>query len=70
MTKIQIDLSEEEDRIVEIYKLVNNLKTKQEAIKKMVKYFKAEIKPKNMNEEEEYYKKALKFSEDKKWMSV
>jgi len=66
MTKIQIDLSEEEDRIVEIYKLVNNLKTKQEAIKKMVKYFKAEIKPKNMNKEEEYYKKALKFSEDKK----
>ena len=70
MTKIQIDLSEEEDRIVEIYKLVNNLKTKQEAIKKMVKYFKAEIKPKNMNKEEEYYKKALKFSEDKKWMLV
>ena len=66
MTKIQIDLSEEEDRIVEIYKLVNNLKTKQEAIKKMVKYFKAEIKPKNMSKEEEYYKKALKFSEDKK----
>ena len=66
MTKIQIDLSEEEDRIVEIYKLVNNLKTKQEAIKKMVKYFKAEIKPKNMNKEEEYYKKALKFSENKK----
>jgi len=66
MTKIQIDLSEEEDRIVEIYKLVNNLKTKQEAIKKMVKYFKAEIKPKNMDKEEEYYKKALKFSEDKK----
>ena len=66
MTKIQIDLSEEEDRIVEIYKLVNNLKTKQEAIKKMVKYFKAEIKPKNMKKEEEYYKKALKFSEDKK----
>ena len=66
MTEIQIDLSEEEDRIVEIYKLVNNLKTKQEAIKKMVKYFKAEIKPKNMNKEEEYYKKALKFSEDKK----
>jgi uncharacterized coiled-coil DUF342 family protein len=48
MTKIQIDLTEEEDKIVEIYKLVNNLNTKQEAIKKMVKYFKAEIKPKNL----------------------
>ena len=66
MTKIQIDLSEEEDKIVEIYKLVNNLKTKQEAIKKMVKYFKAEITPKNMKKDEEYYKKAIKFSEDKK----
>ena len=64
MTKIQIDLDEEEDKIVEIYKLVNNLTTKQEAIKKMVKYFKAEIKPKYMNESE--YKKALKFSGDKK----
>ena len=55
MTKIQIDLSEEEDKIVEIYKLVNNLKTKQEAIKKMVKYFKADIKPKNLKEKE-YFK--------------
>ncbi len=66
MTKIQIDLNEEEDRIVEIYKLVNNLKTKQEAVRKMVKYFKADIKPKNLNKDEEYYKKAVKFSEDKK----
>ena len=66
MTKIQIDLDEEEDKIVEIYKLVNNLKTKQEAIRKMVKYFKADIKPKNLNKDEEYYKKAVKFSEDKK----
>jgi len=52
MTKIQIDLSEEEDKIVEIYKLVNNHKTKQEAIKKMIRYFKAEIKPKNLKEKE------------------
>ena len=59
MTKIQIDLSEEEDRIVEIYKLVNNLKTKQEAIKKMVKYFKADVKPRNLGKDEEYYKKAV-----------
>lgn len=55
MTKIQIDLSEEEDKIVEIYKLVNNLNTKQEAIKKMVKYFKAEIKPTNLKEKD-YFK--------------
>jgi len=52
MTKIQIDLSEEEDRIVEIYKLVNNLNTKQEAIKKMVKYFKVEIKPTNLKQKD------------------
>lgn len=52
MTKIQIDLSKEEDKIVEIYKLVNDLNTKQEAIKKMIRYFKAEIKPKNLRKEE------------------
>ncbi len=54
MTKIQIDLDEEEDRIVEIYKLVNNLKTKQEAVKKMVRYFNAEVKPKNLKEKDYY----------------
>lgn len=52
MTKIQIDLDTEEDRIVEIYKLVNNLKTKQEAIKKMVRYFQAEVKPKNLKDKD------------------
>ena len=55
MTKIQIDLNDEEDKIVEIYKLVNNLKTKQEAIKKMVNYFEAEVKPKRLKEKE-YFK--------------
>ncbi len=55
MTKIQIDLDEEEDKIVEIYKLVNNLKTKEQAIKIMVKYFKAEVKPKNLKDKE-YFK--------------
>ena len=52
MVKIQIDLDEEEDRIVEIYKLANSLKTKQEAIKKMVRYFKAEVKPTNIKEKD------------------
>lgn len=66
MTKIQIDLSETEDKIVEAYKLVYSLKTKQEAIKQMVKYFKVKIVPEKINKEEEYYKKALKFMEDKK----
>jgi len=49
MAKIQIDLSKEEDKIVEVYKLVHDLKTKQEAIKQMVRYFEAEIKPKKVN---------------------
>jgi len=55
MVKIQIDLDDEEDKVVEIYKLVNNLKTKQEAIKKMVRYFEAEVRPKNIKEKE-YFK--------------
>ena len=48
MVKIQIDLSEKEDKIVEVYKLMNNLKTKQEAIKVMLKHFEVEIRPKNI----------------------
>jgi hypothetical protein len=55
MVKIQIDLSEEEDRLVEIYKLTNKLKTKQEAIKKMIKYFEVDVRPKNLNDKE-YFK--------------
>jgi hypothetical protein len=49
MAKIQMDLSKEEDRIVEVYKLVHDLKSKQEAIKQMIGYFEAEIKPKKLN---------------------
>ncbi len=55
MVKIQIDLDNEEDKIVEVYKIVNSLKTKQEAIKDMIRHFKAEIKPKNLKREE-YFK--------------
>ncbi len=66
MTKIQIDLDKEEDKTVEVYKLVNDLNTKEEAIKKMIRYFKVKIVPEGMNKDEEYYKKALKFTEDKK----
>ncbi len=66
MAKIQIDLSDVEDKIVEAYKLVYGLKTKQEAVKQMIKHFKVKIIPEKLNKDEEYYKKALKFSEDKK----
>lgn len=55
MVKIQIDLSDKEDRLVEVYKLLNKLKTKQEAIKKMIQYFEVEVKPKNLNDKE-YFK--------------
>lgn len=55
MVKIQIDLNEEEDRIVEIYKLANRLNTKSDAIKKMIQYFEAEVKPKNLKDRE-YFK--------------
>ncbi len=55
MVKILINLSQEEDKAVEIYKLVNNLKTKQEAIKEIIKHFEVEVKPKNLKKEE-YFK--------------
>ena len=61
MAKILVDLAEDEDKIVEVYKLVNGLKTKQEAIKQMVKYFEVAITPKNLKKNEEYYKKTIKF---------
>jgi len=61
MTKILVDLSEQEDKIVEVYKLVNGLKTKQEAIKHIVRYFEVNITPKNLKKDEDYYKKSLKF---------
>lgn len=61
MVKILVDLSEKEDKLVEIYKLVNELKTKQEAVKHMVQYFEVKITPKNLKKDEKYYKKALKF---------
>ena len=61
MVKILIDLSDDEDKITEVYKLVNNLKTKQDAIKKMIQYFEVNITPKNLKKNEDYYKKAIKF---------
>jgi len=66
MVKILIDLSNNEDKIVEVFKLVHELKTKQEAIKQMIRYFEVNITPKNIKKNEEYYKKALKFTEDSK----
>jgi hypothetical protein len=55
MVKIQIELSEEEDGIVEVYKTVHKLKTKQEAIKNMIMHFEVDIKPKSIKEKD-YFK--------------
>lgn len=52
MAKIQINLSDEEDKIVEIYKLVHDLNTKEEAIKQMIRYFEAEITPKKLTKKD------------------
>ena len=54
VVKIQLDLSKEEDKIVEIYKLSNDLKTNQEAVKQMIRYFKVEIKPEHLKEKDYY----------------
>jgi hypothetical protein len=54
VVKIQIDLSKDEDKIVEIYKLANDLRTKEDAIKQMIRYFKADVKPKHLKEKDYY----------------
>ncbi len=55
MVKILIELSDEEDKIVDVYKLMNNFKTKQEAIKTMIQHFVVEVKPVKVSEKE-YFK--------------
>ena len=52
MVKIQVDLSPEEDKIVEVYKLMNDLGTKQEAIKQMVQHFEVDVKPRKLKDKE------------------
>ncbi len=47
MPKIQLNLSEEEDMIVSVYKVANKFPTKEIAIKHMIQYFEISIKPKN-----------------------
>ncbi|MEK6902124.1 MAG: hypothetical protein AABX02_00855 [archaeon] len=55
MVKIQIDLSRDEDTIVEIYKLANNLPTKELAIKMMITFFKARIEPEKLRKKEYFH---------------
>ena len=50
MAKIQIELSEEEGIILDVYKLKNKIKTKQDAIKKMINSFEYEFSIKHKKE--------------------
>lgn len=61
MVKIQLNLSEDEDSLVEVYKVVNGLKSKEDAIKRMVRFFRVRITPKNVDKNDAFYKNALKF---------
>jgi len=44
MVKLQIDLSEEENKIVEIYKAVKRYETKEETVKQIIREFKPKLK--------------------------
>lgn len=55
MVQIQIDLTSEEDSIVEIYKISHLLRTKELAIKKMISFFKVKINPETLPEDK-YFK--------------
>ncbi|MDP2666619.1 MAG: DUF2683 family protein [Candidatus Diapherotrites archaeon] len=52
MVKIQIDLSNDEDRIVEIFKVAHALPTKELTIRKMIKFFKVRIEPEKLKKKE------------------
>ena len=44
MVLVQINLSDEENRIVEVHKAIKNFVTKEETIKNIIKDFKPKIK--------------------------
>ncbi|MBI2655972.1 DUF2683 family protein [Candidatus Woesearchaeota archaeon] len=44
MVKVQVDLSDEENRIVEVYKALKSFVTKEETIKKIIQEFKNKLK--------------------------
>ncbi len=52
LAKILLDLTSEEGMTVEVYKAINKLKTKQDAIKQMIAYFTVEVKPRNIKEKD------------------
>lgn len=44
MVKLQIDLNSEEDKIVTLYKVIKGYKTKEIAVKQIIKEFKSKVK--------------------------
>lgn len=44
MVKLQIDLSEEENKIVEVFKAIKGFETKEETVKQIIKEFKPKLK--------------------------
>lgn len=44
MVQVQIDLSDEENKIVEVYKALKSFVTKEETIKHIIKEFKPKLK--------------------------
>ena len=44
MVKIQIDLTEEENKIVEVFKALKGFETNEEIVKEIIKEFKPKIK--------------------------
>jgi hypothetical protein len=55
MVKLQLELSDDENAIVQVFKSVNKLTTKQDAIKMMISHFEVSITPKNIKSKE-YFK--------------
>jgi hypothetical protein len=44
--RVQIELSDEEDKIVEVYRIEHNKKSNEEAIKEIIKYYKTQSESK------------------------
>lgn len=44
MVKVQIDLTEQENKIVEVYKAIKSFETKEETIKHIIEEFKPRLK--------------------------
>jgi len=69
MVKIQIDLTDKEDKIVEIHKAKNRIQTKEETIKDMIKSF-SECNHEFERLEKKPYTKLSVYDADKKFIKI